>query len=180
MEAKKRTIFSNYYSEENFKAALESLVDIRGEDAEISDNDIWDEYNFMLDSAWEDEKLMLETVFDGSKKFLLKGTIQRWDGPSEGGFIFSTLDEMARAWQNCDFFHLYDANGHFFVDCSHHDGTNHYEVKQLTEEGVLYEENHPYLPARELHTKIWNSSKYSKLIHYAHRKFGCKKVEYAS
>ena len=177
MKAKTRTIYSNFYAEENYNAAKDFLMETYENPEDITEDDIWEEYNNILDLNWHDEKVMLETMFDGNNRFVLMGTIGRWDGPAEGGFTFSTVEELSLAWEGCDYIHLYDENGHFFVEAAHHDGTNHYEIRQLTEAGIQYEIDHRWdMSPKDLHTRLWKY--YSRLPHYANKVFGCPKREY--
>lgn len=179
MDAAKRIIFSNYYNDSAFEEARQSLAERTGiYPADLADEDIWDEYYALIDDCWDSEKSMLEDFFDGTSRFLLTGTIGRWNGPAEGGFTFSTVDELSRAWEDCDYFELFDENGHLFINASHHDGTNHFEVRQLTEKGIDYERSHPYADLRQLHSALWK--RYSRLPHYAHRVFGRPKREYTA
>lgn len=182
-KGKERTIFDNY--DFDFDQSRESALEFWGEAyGWESADDIPDEevYRYMQeqeDMDWEDEKSRMENFF-GNGTFLLMGTVGRWDGPAEGGFIFSSFNELCKAWKDCDYIRLYDVNGHFMIKCSHHDGTNYFEVKELTQSGKEYADRHDWdMSARELHTRLWKHSRYSRLLHYAHRVFGCKKTEYA-
>ncbi len=182
-EAKKRVIYSNYDGmdfDEAKRLVFESLAEVYGwkSEEDVPDDEVYDCIKDEDACWWDDESRRMNDFFS-SGRFLLKGTIGRWDGPAEGGFIFSTFKEMHKAWDWCDYIEFYDANGHFRIRCSHHDGTNYYEVRELTPAGIEYESNHgSSMPTRQLHEKLWNSSKYTKLPHYANKVLGCKRIEY--
>lgn len=59
-----------------------------------------------------------------------------------------------KAMTDCDYFRIYDENGHMYLTCSHHDGTNHFEIKIVTEKG------------------------YTVLPRFAEKIYGCKAREY--
>ena len=61
------------------------------------------------------------------------------------------------------------------IKASHHDGTNYAELKELTCKGSNYAADHRYDSDREVHEKLWNSNFYTRLPHYAHKVWGCKK-----
>lgn len=173
--AKKRTIYDNY-----------NLWDDYAEDEEIlsleSDNEKW-EMIYELDRLnWASEHEMLNKFFDGNGPWILQGYTGLWTGRARGGFIFKTFDEMfLKATVDCDFWHFYDANGHFFLKCSHHDGSNIYEIRKLTEKGIAYYEKweDQWWDSRTeeyIHDMIIKH--YSVLPNYACEVFGCPKVEY--
>ena len=106
--------------------------------------------------------------------FLLTGTIGRWDGAYLGGFTFNCFTEMQRAWDDCDYLKIYDEKGHLYIECSHHDGNNYFEIKQLTPRGEAYLENNKYQSSKEVHYKLWESNNYSKLPKFYKFTFGKK------
>lgn len=122
----------------------------------------------------------INMFFNGDNMYLIMGTIGTWRGPMKGGFVFSTLNQLRKAWKYCDYIKIYDVNGHLYIKCSHHDGTNYFEVKMLTEKGKKYiNDIHTGKSNREIHTTIWNSNFFSKLPHYAYKVFGAPKRETA-
>lgn len=137
----------------------------------------------MLDEDnWEAEKERLETFFEDGSTWLIMGNVGRWDGSKPAGSTFSTFREMwYKATLDCDYVKIYDENGHLYLTCSHHDGTNCFEIKRLTERGAKYPENWEFgkydFSLKELHEKL-NAKGYSALPNYAHQVFGCPKMEY--
>lgn len=130
-----RTIYDNYnlWNDSNVKEAKEVLLERDGNE-NPSDNDIWDELNDEDNINWKEEKYELLKFFDDGSTWILRGTNGRWDGSHEAGTIFTDFMEMFnKAMKDCDYVKLYDENGHFYFQCSHHDGTNCYEIKKLTE-----------------------------------------------
>lgn len=65
--------------------------------------------------------------------------------------------------------------------CSHHDGTNLFEIKKMTDANVKYFERWEQTlfdkrSQEYVHDKIME--KYSTLPHFAHKVYGAKKIEY--
>ena len=179
---KERLIYDNYdlwdmYSEDAKNWLIEEK-EMKPED--ISDDAIWNEIYDQDEMAWEITRNEMEDFFDKSKAmWLAVGSVGRWNGNFAGGFIFSTFDELiSRAGMDCDYFKFTDVNGRLYMQCSHHDGTNEVEVKQITEAGKRLYENWNYsasaryaYPEKELHKKIFN--RYSTLPNFVHKMFGC-------
>lgn len=182
---KRRMIYSNFYdewcTEEDARMYLfETSAEEEGWETEedIPDDRVWDQICIQEEFGWDDEKVELKRFFDGGE-WILQGSLGLWNRRARGGFIFSSFDELSRAWDDCDYIRLYDENGHFFIDAAHHDGTNCYEAKRLTGKGKEYVENHMYDSDEEVHDVVFNSNFFSALPHYAHKVYGCKMREAA-
>ena len=182
--AKERIIYNNYNVSERYNYAKEYLMEDMEEGEEPSENDIWEEVNFQDQITWEDEKERLIDFFnEQSNYWILVGSVGRWDGCYDGGFLFETFEEMFyKATKDCDYIKIYDENGHLYLTCSHHDGTCSYEIKAVTDNGYNYYDNWNYSGScdkrteREVHTQIMK--RYSRLPRFAEKIFGCSKVEY--
>lgn len=131
---------------------------------------------------WDADKEQLEEFFNDGSKWILQGNVGRWNGAFRGGFIFDNFMEMFyKAAKDCDYIKFYDINGHFYFMCSHHDGTNLFEIKKVTDAGIAYYERweEAWSDKRSeeyIHNKIME--KYSTLPHFAHKVYGVKKIEY--
>lgn len=175
----KHTIFNNYYSADAAQDAREYLFEELATEKgwssadDIPDELVWDEIYFIQEMNWDDTKIELEHFFDGGD-FLVYGTFGGWRGRQAAGKIIHNFLELAEAWKDCDYINLYDENGHFYIECSHHDGTNLYEVKRITNKGM--ELLDPWNEHdQETHEKIFNCNLFSALPHFAHTVYGCKK-----
>lgn len=171
---KKRTLYSNMNADfERVKQWMEE-----NSDRIPTDEEVWDEIYELDKMDWEDFTYMFEDFFNNGT-FVLQGTIGCWYGTCYGGYVFDTFSGLCRCFDSYDYVEIYDMNGHLYVDCSHHDGSNHYEVRILTERGREYANRHEYdMEERELHTRLMQKSYYSVLPHVAHKVWGHKKVEY--
>lgn len=179
-EPQTRTIYNNYDLWEQYQEfAKETLSEYEEEPSEDS---IWNVINDEDSVNWECEKERLEEFFDDGSTWILCGTNGRWNGTFEAGTIFTDFMDMYReAMTDCDYVHLYDENGHFYMQCSHHDGTNYYEIKKLTDKGIKYLENweenwDDKRSERYVHDQIMK--KYSTLPHFAHKVYGCSKLQW--
>lgn len=180
--AKERIIYSDYDLWDDYEiTARESIRENEGKDTP-TDNEIWDEIYFLDSINWNDTKSELKKFFDDGSTWILQGTTGRWDGAHKGGYIFTDFSDMFnKAMKDCDYVKFSDKNGHFYLECSHHDGTNHYEIKRMTDAGVEYYErwNESWSDQRsEEHVHDMIMKRYSTLPHYVHRVYGAKKIEY--
>lgn len=182
---KERTIFNNYnlwevYPDEDIK---EQLMANGIDEEDITDDMMLEERDFFSNLDWEDEKERLENFFlSNGNKWMLFGEIGRWNGVFKAGTLFETFDDFFyKAAKDCNYIHFYDENGHLYLTCSHHDGTCHYEIKEVTEKGIDYLERweddwNDKRTEEYVHTQIFN--RYSRLPRFAERVYGCKRVEY--
>lgn len=181
-KAVERIIFDNSNVSDMFDETKQYLID-EG-DEYPSDDQVWDEINFTVETCWDDVKRELEKVFDGKRNFLAVGTCGLWNGTFAGGFTFDNLNRLMNiALKDCDYFKFWDENGHLFLQGWHHDGTNIVEIRELTDRGYnkLCKWEYDYsnhTSEKEIHRKLFTDSHYSKLIHYSHKVYGCPKVEY--
>ena len=179
---KKRILYSNYNLDELAGDATEWLIEQHLEEFPNennwtpSDQQVWDEIQFMDSCSWDDFEMNFKDFFD-SNTFILQGTIGTWHGQCRGGFVFDSFREMSQAWENCDYVEIYDENGHLYIRCSHHDGNNHFEIRMLNEKGRDYVDNHYYDYGEKVHNKVMKNP-YSVLPNCAHKIYGCKRVEY--
>lgn len=176
-----RTIYNSYDLWDSYSVdAKEVCID---NDIKPTEQNVWDEIYFMDSCNWDDEREQLIDFFSGST-WILQGTTGLWTGRHKGGCIFTDFMDMYYiAAKDCGYVHIYDENGHFYIKCSHHDGTNLYEIKKLTDKGVCYLERwaNKWIDKRKeeyIHDKI--VSKYSVLPNYAHKVYECKKREFVT
>ena len=178
-----RVIYDNYDIYNTYKEdAIDWFKDTNGCEPTESEIDFY--CRVSDDDTWQIEKDNLQKFFQNGDLWLLTGTVERWNGNFPGGFVFKTFDEMLnKVGKDCDYFKFWDENGHFFLKCSHHDGTNYAEIKRVTPKGKQLIENWKSnnskryaFSERELHERIYK--RYSTLPNYANEVYGCQKIEY--
>ena len=172
----KHVLYSNYYGwidEDDLKMSImeSELVD---DEEEITDEMIWDEMHFLEEMYWYDFSDELKRFFNKGNAWLLVGTLGLWDGKCKGGYIFNTFEEFCKCLEDCDYVEITDNKGHFEIKCSHHDGTNHYEIKRVSDFGYEWYNNHWDMSEEELHTKMWSNNFMTSLPHFARDIYGCK------
>ena len=175
---KERIIFDNYnvLSDEEVK---EILLDEGYEEDEINDEAMWDRRRLEEEVNWDDARVEL-THFFKDKTVLFMGELGLWHGVCAGGMLGEFWSVFNKAIKDCDYIKLYDENGHFYLTYSHHDGTNHFEVKILTSEGLKYYDKWCYSSGnrttQDCHTQIFN--RYSVLPKFVEKVYGCPAREY--
>lgn len=181
--AKERVIYDNYETWKTYpdEDMIENLVCRGYLQDEITDEDIWEERNSCDGKDWIKAKRQLKEFFSKGK-WIAFGTVGRWNGLYNAGTIFDDFEKFFyRATEDCNYWKFYDENGHLYLTCSHHDGTCHYEIKELTDKGIQYIENwednwNDKRTDKYVHTQIIN--KYSRLPRFAEKVYGCKRTEY--
>lgn len=180
---KDRIIYNNYDLSENYpdEEIIKQLIENGEERENITEEMLWNERYFYDEIYWEEQKAQLEEFFSKGK-WIAFGTVGRWNGLYNAGTIFDDFEKFFyRATEDCNYWKFYDENGHLYLTCSHHDGTCHYEIKELTDKGIQYLENwednwNDKRTDKYVHTQIIN--KYSRLPRFAEKVYGCKRTEY--
>ena len=128
---------------------------------------------------WDAEKEMLEDFFKG-KTVGFFGEIGLWHGTYKCGNIGDFWKLYYEAVRDCDYIKIYDENGHLYLTCSHHDGTNHFEIKVLNDDAEDYYDRWSYgndnRKEYEVITQIYK--RYSKIPRFMEKVYGCKAREY--
>lgn len=178
---RKNVIYSNYNFDDYREGAIENLIinELYENEEEIPEAAIWDEVFCMMEHDWGDEQYEIDKYFEG-KSLLVCGSVGLWDGRFAAGKIVS-IDKLWDCLKDCGYWEVYDEGGHLHIKGSHHDGTNHFEVKILTEKGEELWDKWCYddcprwnnLSEREVHRKLWENSKYSHVPHFAKNVYGC-------
>lgn len=100
----------------------------------------------------------------GKKSYVVVAKLGLWNGTFDGGKI---IEGLANVIRECfeDYNRLYVDGRRLRISASHHDGTNTFEVKELTDKGSDYADRHDYdTEPRELHAKLFSSSNYSREV----------------
>lgn len=184
--AKTRTIYDNYslwekYPDEELKEmAVECGWIDEEEKDEVTDNTLWDWRYHEDEIDWDAEKENLTSFFE-NKTVGFFGEVGLWHGTYKAGRIGEFWDLFNKAIKDCDYINIYDENGRMYLTCSHHDGTNHFEIKVITDEGKEYLERweddwDDKRTEQYVHNQIYK--RYSKIPEFAHKVYGCKRKEY--
>lgn len=181
-KAKERIIYDNYDLDPLFEEQREIMRESNGD---VSDDTVWACVYDISNEYFKDALAELKKFFDGIDEMgILFGNIGRWNGVSSGFNTFrgEDFEDVFRdAITDCDYIKVWDENGHLYIECSHHDGTNCYEVKRLTERGKVYFENWNYAYDDKRTSRYVLDQlvrRYSVLPRYAEKVMGCKPIEW--
>lgn len=186
---KERVVYNNYDVNKLYDYAKEYLIEQHkedypdDEDYEPSDNEVWEEYYFQDSITWGDEKEIIDSFFKNIPYIGFFGEVGLWHGVYRGGKIDTDFWKLFdEAIKDCDYVKIWDENGHLYLTCSHHDGTCHFEIKEITEEGYEYYDRWNYGCDNRKESQVMDQiyKRYSRLPNYANKVFGCKKREYES
>ena len=173
----KHTLYSNYYgwiSEDEIRHYLWECEYVDHID-EVTDDMIYEEMYHLEELYWDDISYELKRFFDKGNAWLLVGTLGLWYGKCKGGFVFKTFEEFCKCFEDCGYVEITDDKGHLKVKCSHHDGTNYFEVKHISDFGMEYFGEHSWeLSLEEVFNKMWNNNFMTSLPHFARDVYGCK------
>lgn len=163
-KAKKINEIWNYdtcaYDKEEMKQEYEEIYEETPSEEEL-ERFIEDTNDMFLD----DERSNVEFYEKqyGQKTYIILADLGLWDGRAEGGKIIKGLwNAISKCFE--DYNHIYEYRRRLCVDAIHHDGTNHFQIKELTPKGLDYVENHQYMSDRELHQCLFKDSHYSNEV----------------
>ena len=160
--------YDNYDLDDLFEETKKEFLDseIYTED-ELTDDVVW---NCVYDIDAENFNNIFQEIenWADNNQVLFIGSVGRWNGTFAGGEIgdFSTL--FTEAIEDCNYFKIWEEDNILNLKCSHHDGTNYFEIRILTNEGLELYENWLYddddtlsdLSEREIHQKLLSDPKY--------------------
>lgn len=181
--AKERIIYNNYNLWDDYP---DDEIDTIARECEWVDEDeeITDEMRTkwryrQTEWDWECVQDYLEEFFKG-KTVGFFGEVGLWHGIYKVGDTGDFWKLYYKAIQDCEYIKLWDENGHMYLTCSHHDGTNHFEIKELTDDAEDYYDRWSYgndnRKEYEVITQIYK--RYSKIPRYVQKAYGCKAREY--
>lgn len=174
-----RIIFDNYDVSARYDLARETLLELHWNDPDYSpsDTEIWNHSAFLERCDWDTARDWLRDNLEGYQ-YMARGYIGRWNGSWAAGTTFDDFDDFFQeATRDCDYWKIWDENGHLFLQCSHHDGTNVFEIKRITERALDMIEQWKYdwddtRTEKQLHDVIWNCNFFSGLPHIWRKFFG--------
>lgn len=129
---------------------------------EVPDEQVWEELNEQYREDWHYLETALKEEFKRGL-FILVGSTGRWDGNYACGQFISSFQDLMRGLRHLDQLRFYERNGHFYIEGSHHDGSDSYEMKRLTNKGLQLAEKHDFAHDRKLHQTIMSYNFYSAL-----------------
>jgi hypothetical protein len=165
MKNKIKTIWDSDTSSWNKEDLTEAFVDSYGR-LPADDNEL---YAFMdeCNSEYFDDVICEIQSYEschGKQTYVVLASIGRWNGTFDGGDIMEGMESIFRKCFE-DYNHVYVDGRRLKISAVHHDGTNSFEIRELTEKGIAYFRRNEYdVEPQQLHAKLFNSSQYSREV----------------
>lgn len=121
------------------------------------------------------------SIFESAPGFVCVGEVRLWDGTYGGGKVFTDIQDgedflrrFTEGYRGSQYeIRVDDENGKLYVKTIDHDGGMRMYVRELTERGLRYYEDHEYdMDERELHRKLMETRGFSKDVFAANRVWG--------
>ena len=130
----------------------------------------WTNLNYLSDLDYEfdhyDDKTGLPSVY------VIVAQIGRWNGTFDGGKVVYGLKNAIHMCFE-DYNKIYQEGKMLKVRAVHHDGTNHFIIKKLTDRGIEFYNNHYYdYDDRTIHQKLFKDAHYSHSVDFFARIYG--------
>lgn len=177
-ESKKNIIYSNDpydFNEEEMKEIWYELAEVN--DWEIpedgpSDDELWEEWYDQKERDWDDIECEVK-YHDERGSYLIIASLGLWNGRFDGGKIIDGyLNKVIRACFE-DYNKVYWQDKNLKVEATHHDGTNYFIIKKLTDRGIEFYNNHCYdYDDRTMHQKLFRDAHYSHSVDFFARIYG--------
>lgn len=153
---KKVTLYSNEFDSERYEAARQFLLEASGE--EPTNSEIFKELYVEDDINWDDFKSEYKEYFN-TNYFVVKANLGRWNGCFNSGKILTSgWSDFVKIIGKYDNISIVDNNGHLEVVGRHHDGTDYFEIRELTRKGDEYANGYHYDKSEpEDAQAVWNN-----------------------
>lgn len=177
-ESKKHIIYSSDpydFNEEEMRESWYDLAEVN--DWEIpedgpSDDELWQEWYDQNERDWDDIEGEVKW-HDERGSYLIIASLGLWNGRFDGGKIIDGY--LTRAIRACfeDYNKVYWQDKNLKVEATHHDGTNYFIIKKLTDRGIEFYNNHYYdYDDRTMHQKLFRDAHYSHSVDFFARIYG--------
>lgn len=132
---------------------------------------IYDSNNEASEYDWDDFKYDFSKLLK-QDSYIITGYFGSWRGNLASGTFIHDINDLINVLQHLDYIQIKDSNGHLMVTGSHHDGSDNYEIKRLTNKGYELASKNNFAKNRKLHNAITNNNFYSSLPKYAQKVYG--------
>lgn len=137
-----------------------------------SDTDLWELWNEKCNNDLDDLKAEIDAHKEEGS-YLVIASLGLWDGRFPGGKIIegSLYNAIIECFE--DYNRIYMEGKQLKVDAIHHDGTNHFIIKKLTDRGIEFYNNHYYdYDDRTMHQKLFKDAHYTHSVDFFARIYG--------
>ena len=153
----------------NEEEIRQDLIDLE-ENEDPSTNECWDRWYEEKDIEWDDVSYEMKRC---TGSFVVMGTLSLWNGKVGGSCLIKGT--LLDAIQKCveDYNRIYMYGRKLYVEAVHHDGTNTFIIKKLTEKGEMYLENCEYsMNNAKMNQILFKNSHYSHHIDHFSKLYG--------
>ena len=170
---KKKIVWSYDTSNWDIEEAKENFFEVRGyeTDDEYELQEFIDEMN---SENLYDEQANIEFYekSHGQKHYIVLADIGLWNGRFDGGKV---IQGLWKAISECfeDYNEIYQEDMLLKVKAIHHDGTNHFQIRELTPRGLEYYYNNIDVKSdRHVHERLFNETHYSNHVKMFNELYG--------
>ena len=163
------------FNEDEMKEVwIEEQWDLTGEkpEEEPTQDQLWETWNDLCEQSWEN--VQGECRFaNETGTYLVIASLGLWNGRFDGGKIIS--GRLDKAIRRCfeDYNRVYMESRNLKISATHHDGTNYFIIKKLTDRGIKFYNNHYYdYDDRTMHQKLFKDAHYSHSVDFFARIYG--------
>ena len=169
----KKNITKIIYTDDPYDFNEEEIREFLTYDEEIEDpseDDCWEAWRWQNELEWD------EVSYEAKREegiFIIVGTLGLWNGNFKGSCMVkgNLLDAFSKCLE--DYNRIYMYNKQLHVDATHHDGTNEFVIKKLTEKGENYLGEHGWeYNDAEMNRRLFVNSHYSHHIDYFSKLYG--------
>lgn len=166
-------LYNNYPDTEDENRIREILFEEYGEDSEwgtpdeVDDSLVSEFLQRDWEISWEEFEQKMNAFFQENSAIVV-GTVGTWRGALAAGKRVDSLNDLSPIWRDCDYLYIYEEKGRLFFESTHHDGTNYFELKRLTQRGIDYLENSG--ETKETHQVVFSCNVFSGYPYLSKRK----------
>jgi len=168
-------LYDNEFNSETEAWVRDDLIERRREDGDDSiptDAEVFDEWcNFYDPTLWEDFECEIKDFLE-DKLLVVSGSCGLWYGREDGGKVVTGWKELCTVLNNMDYIAFSDVGGKLEIQCSHHDGTNYWEVREVTEKGARWYYDHEDEDRRAVVETLFYDKGKSKNLNYVRHVYG--------
>ena len=127
---------------------------------DIPESDIYHFWEACNEDWYEEFKYNMKVNMN-NKKYIILGTLGLWDGKREVAAIEKGFDAILKCVYDSDYVEIFEEDEKLIIQTHHHDGTNMFEIKELTFSGFNIVENN-FSKDYSFIKKIFNNDLHSR------------------
>lgn len=163
-------------TDEEIKEQHKEFLEINGLSLELAEdeNEHYEYINMTLQEYLDDVQTEIEFHENahGMKTYLIIANLGLWFGNRRGGKVVKGLWSAISSTLE-DYNTIYQEGRTLKVDAIHHDGTNYFEIYELTEKGEeWYNRNNDWRSREDICETLYNNKKYRRNVQFFNNLYG--------